>query len=263
MNLGIEGRVAIVAASSRGLGRAIAVELAREGAELAICSRSAPDLETAAEEIRQASGREALRQAVDVSRAEEVERFVEAVEKRFGRIDICVTNAGGPPSKPFAETSLDDWRAATDSLLLGTIHFAKAALPRMKARGWGRLVTITSVTVKQPLDNMALSNSVRAAVAALARTLANEFGPYGITVNNVCPGYTLTDRLKELAETQARRAGTTPQQIFDRWSAEVPARRLGKPEEFAAMVAFLASERAAYVNGVSVTVDGGWVRGLL
>ena len=263
MDLGIEGRVAVVAASSRGLGRAIALELAREGAEVAICSRSAPDLELAAEEIRQATGREALRQALDVSRAEEVERFAEAVEKRFGQVDICVTNAGGPPSKPFAETSLDDWRAATDSLLLGTIHFARALLPGMKERRWGRFITITSVTVKQPLDNMALSNSVRAAVAALARTLANEFGPYGITVNNVCPGYTLTDRLKQLAEMQASRAGITPEQIIERWSAEVPARRLGKPEEFAAVVAFLASERAAYVNGVSVAVDGGWVRSLL
>jgi 3-oxoacyl-[acyl-carrier protein] reductase len=263
MDLGIEGRVAIVAASSRGLGRAIAIELAREGAEVAICSRSAADLEKAAEEIRRATGREALRQALDVSRGEDVERFVDAVEKRFGRVDICVTNAGGPPSKPFAEISLDDWRGATDSLLLGTVHFAHAVLPRMKARGWGRLVTITSVTVKQPLDNMALSNSVRAAVAALARTLANEYGQYGITVNNVCPGYTLTDRLKELAGMMAGRVDMTPEQVFERWSSEVPARRLGKPEEFAAVVAFLASERAAYVNGVSVAVDGGWVKSLL
>jgi 3-oxoacyl-[acyl-carrier protein] reductase len=263
MDLGIQGRVAIVAAASRGLGRATAIELAREGAEVAICSRSAEEIEKAAGEIRRQTGREAMRQTVDVSRLADVERFVEAVEKRFGRIDICVTNAGGPPSKPFAETSLDDWLAATDSLLLGTIHFARAVLPGMKERSWGRLITITSVSVKQPLDNMALSNSVRAAVAALARTLANEFGPFGITVNNVCPGYTLTDRLKELAATQARRAGLTPEQLYERWSAEVPARRLGQPEEFAAVVAFLASERAAYVNGASIAVDGGWVRSLL
>lgn len=262
MDLGIRDRVAVVAAASRGLGRATAIELAREGAEVAICARSAKGLETAADEIKRQTGRDAMGQAVDVSRRAEVEGFIEAVEKRFGRIDICVTNAGGPPSKPFAETSLDDWRAATDSLLLGTIHFAQAVLPKMKERGWGRFVTITSVTVKQPLDNMALSNSARAAVAALARTLANEFGPFGITVNNVCPGYTLTDRLKELAETQGRRAGLAPEQIYERWSAEVPARRLGRPEEFAAMVAFLASERAAYVNGTSIAVDGGWVRGL-
>jgi 3-oxoacyl-[acyl-carrier protein] reductase len=263
MDLGLAGRIAIIAASSRGLGRAVAAELAAEGAEVALCSRSAADLETAAESIRQKTGREAFRQALDVSRAEDVERFVAAVEARFGRIDICITNAGGPPAKPFLDTSLDDWRAATDTLLMGTIHFARAVLPRMQQRRWGRLLTITSMSVKQPVENLMLSNSVRAAVAGLARTLANEFGPYGITVNNVCPGYTLTDRLQQLAETVAGRSGITTEQVFERWSAEVPARRMGRPEEFAATVAFLASERAGYVNGVSITVDGGWVRSLL
>lgn len=263
MDLGLRGKVAIVAAASKGLGFAVASELAREGAEVAICSRTAADLKTAASAIGQETGRAVFWQALDVTDATQVQKFVEDVERRHGRVDICVTNTGGPPAKKFAELSVDEWRAAVDQMLMSAVYFARAVLPRMRQNRWGRFITITSVSVKQPIDGLMLSNSVRAAVAGLAKTLANEYGPDGITVNNVCPGYTLTDRLEELAATLAQDAGMPRETIYERWSAQTPLRRLGRPEEFAAAVAFLASERAAYINGVSLAVDGGLARGLL
>jgi len=263
MDLGLEGRVAIVAAASKGLGRAVAEALAREGAHVAICARTAKDLETTSRAIEQATGRKVFWRAVDVTQAAAVERFIEEVEKEFGRIDICVTNAGGPPAKKFLELSLDEWRAAVELTLLSAVYFARGVLPRMQKRGWGRLITITSITVKQPLDNLMLSNSIRAAVTGLAKTLANEFGPFGITVNNVCPGHTATQRLEELAEMQGHAVGLGRDEIFANWAAEVPLRRLGQPEEFAAVVAFLASERASYISGASLAIDGGRVESLL
>ena len=263
MDLGLSGCVAIVAAASKGLGRAVAAELAREGAEVAICARRAADLEKAASSIRQATGREVFWQALDVTDAARVQQFVDEVERRFGRVDICVTNAGGPPAKPFLEITLEEWNAAVSLTLLSAVYFAREVLPRMRKNKWGRLVTITSVAVKQPIDGLLLSNAIRAAVSGLARTLANEFGADGITVNNVCPGYTLTERLEELGEMLAQREGVPAKKIFERWSAQVPLGRLGKPEEFAALVTFLVSERASYINGATIAVDGGWVRSLL
>lgn len=263
MDLGLRGRVAIVAAASKGLGRAVAEEMAREGASVAICARTAVELEAAADAIRKATGGDVYCRALDVTQAAAVEEFVCAVEERFGRVDICVTNAGGPPSKRFLDISLEEWRAAVELTLLSAVYFARAVLPGMQNRRWGRLITITSVSVKQPVDGLLLSNSIRAAVTGLARTLANEFGAYGITVNNVCPGYTLTERLKGLSEAQADEAGLLPEEIVRRWSTQVPLGRLGRPEEFAALVAFLASERASYINGATIAVDGGWVKGLL
>ncbi|HEV2297168.1 MAG TPA: SDR family oxidoreductase [Candidatus Acidoferrales bacterium] len=263
MDLGLKGRVAIVAAASKGLGRAVAEEMAREGAEVAICARTAADLEKAAEKIRNDTGREVFHQAFDVTRQDAVRDFVAAVEKRFGRVDICVTNAGGPPSKKFLDISLEEWRTAVDLTLMSAVYFAREVLPRMQKRRWGRFLAITSVSVKQPIDNLLLSNSIRAAVTGLVRTLANEFGPDGITANCVCPGYTLTERLDELAAVQAKQSGIARETIFERWSSQVPLGRIGKPEEFAALVTFLASERASYISGASIAVDGGWVKSLL
>ncbi len=263
MDLGLKGRVAIVAAASKGLGRAVAEELGREGAEIAICARGAGELEKTAKVIEAATGREVLRRAMDVTRYEDVREFVATVEKRFGRVDICVTNAGGPPSKKFLEVSVEEWKAAVDLTLMSAIYFAREVLPGMQRRKWGRFIAITSMSVKQPVDGLILSNSIRAAVTGLARTLANEFGADGITVNCVAPGYTLTDRLEELAAKRAADAGVPKEKVLEQMSASVPARRVGRPEEFAAAVAFLASERASYLNGTTIAVDGGWVRSLL
>ena len=263
MDLGLKGRVAIVAAASTGLGKAVAGELSKEGTKIAICARTATTLEKAAREIHQGTGGEVFHQAVDVKNEAEVGNFVAAVEARFGKVDICVTNSGGPPSKLFADTQIEEWRDAADLLLLSTVHFARETLPRMKKNGWGRFITITSTTVKQPVDGLLLSNSIRPAVTGLAKTLSREYGKFGITVNNVCPGYTGTDRLNELSEAIAARNKMSVESVVDEWKKEIPAGRIGSPEEFAAVVAFLASERASYVNGTSIAIDGGIVRGLL
>src|SRR6202046_958532 len=263
MDLGLKGRVAIVAAASKGLGRAIATELATEGCEVAICARTSADVERTAQEIGSAAGREIFWRALDVTNADGVRDFVAAVEKKFGRIDICVTNTGGQPSKKFMEISLDEWRTSVNLVLLSSVYFAREVLPRMQRRRWGRLLTITSISVKQPIDGLMLSNSLRAGVTGMAKTLANEFGADGITVNNVCPGYTLTDRLTELFEKRAQDASISREQAIKNMSAQVPAGRLAQPEEFAALVTFLASERAGYINGTTITVDGGLVKSLL
>jgi 3-oxoacyl-[acyl-carrier protein] reductase len=263
VDLGLRDRVAIVAASSQGLGKAVARGLAQEGAKLALCSRKAASLNATADEIRTATGADVLAQVVDVSLEEQVRRFVQDTLSRFGRIDICVTNAGGPPSKSFAETSVEDWQAAVHLNLMSAIYLAREVLPVMKQRRWGRLITITSVTVKQPVEGLILSNSVRCAVTGLVKTLSNEYGPYNVLVNNVCPGYTLTARLDELANKIARAEGADPAQVRQRWAGQVPLGRLGQPEEFANLVVFLASERASYINGASIAVDGGFVKGIL
>lgn len=263
MNLGLLGRVAIVAAASKGLGRAVAEELAQEGAYVAICSREAKSVERTAGEIEASTKRPVFWRALDVRQEHAIAAFVADVESEFGRVDICVTNSGGPPSNSFAETRSEDWRAAVDQLLMSAVFFARETLPRMKKNNWGRFITITSSAVKQPVDGLLLSNSVRAAVTGLARTLANEYAAYGITVNNVCPGYTRTARLDNLAKSISARSNVQPDEVFAGWAHEIPAGRIGTPKEFAAVVAFLASERASYVNGTSIAVDGGLVRSLL
>lgn len=263
MDLGLKGRVAIVAAASKGLGRAVAEEFAREGCDVAICARTAADVERTAKEIGASSGREVFWRAFDVIDANAVRDFVAAVDQKYGRIDICVTNAGGPPSKKFLDISLDEWRTAVNLTLLSAVYFAYEVLPRMQRRHWGRFITITSISVKQPIDGLLLSNSLRAGVTGMAKTLANEFGPDGITVNNVCPGYTLTDRLEELFQKRAQDSGVKYEEVLKQAEASVPIRRFARPDEFAAVVSFLASERASSVNGTTIAIDGGSTRGLL
>lgn len=262
MDMGIRGRAAIVAAASQGLGKAVAMGLAREGVRVAICARTAVVLEAAAEEIRERTGAEVLARTVDVTAYGQVRAFVAETRERFGAVDICVANAGGPPSRTFAETAPEDWRAAVDLNLMSTVYFAREVLPGMQQRRWGRFITITSVSVKQPLDGLILSNSVRAGVSGLVKTLANEYGPYNVLVNNVCPGYTATARLEALSGRVAAAEGVSPEKIQERWAVQTPMRRLGKPEEFADAVVFLASERASYITGASLAVDGGLVRGI-
>jgi 3-oxoacyl-[acyl-carrier protein] reductase len=262
VDLGLKDRVALVAASSTGLGKAVAVGLAREGAKLALCARTEAALETAADEIRRETGAAVLARAVDVTVHEQVRAFVAETAAQFGRLDICVANAGGPPSKSFADTTPEDWQAAAELNLMSTVYLAKEALPLMQQRRWGRFIAITSVTVKQPLEGLVLSNAVRSGVVGLVKTLANEYGPFNVLVNNVCPGFTATARLRSLSETLAARAGVLPADIEQRWAAQAPLGRLGQPEELANLVVFLASERASYIAGTSIAVDGGLVKGL-
>src|SRR5262245_54734821 len=262
MDLGLKGRGVIVAASSQGIGLATAQAFAREGAQVAMCARNEKTLREAASRVRQQTGAEIYDEPVDVTDGARVQKFVEQVAKRFGRIDVCVTNAGGPPAKNFLSTSLDEWRRAVDMNLMSTVHLAKAVIPYMQKHRWGRIITITSVSVKQPVPDLVLSNAVRAAVVGLVKSLSNEFGNDGILVNNVAPGYTATERLKELAGVRALAAGTTPEQIYQGWAAATPVRRLGGPGEIADVILWLASERASYVTGQTVLADGGIYPGL-
>ena len=262
MDLGLKQRVAIVAASSQGLGKAVAFALAQEGANLALCARSFKTLQAAAEEIHSKTGAEVLARPLDVTDHIQVRRFVAETHERFGRVDICVANAGGPPSKSFAETTDEDWHDATELNLMSAVYFARETLPLMQTRRWGRFLTITSMTVKQPIDGLILSNSVRSAVTGLVKSLASEYGPYNILVNNVCPGYTATGRLLELEQKIAERAGIDPKEVEARWASQSPLGRIAEPEEFANLVAFLASERASYITGASIAVDGGAIKGI-
>ena len=262
METGLRNRVAIVAASSQGIGRATALALGAEGAHLALCARKRDALEQVAEEVRRVHGVSVHTDTFDVADDLRVRSFVEAVHRRFGRIDICVTNAGGPPAKPFLETSITEWDSAYQLNLRSIVSFAQAVLPHMQRQHWGRIVTITSVAVKQPVPELVLSNAVRAGVLGLVRSLATQFGPDNITINNVGPGYTATARMQELAETRARTAGSSVAVYETQMAREIPLRRLAQPEEIADAIVWLASERASYVTGQTVLVDGGVYRGL-
>lgn len=263
MDLGLSGKVAFVAAASKGLGRAIAEELAAEGAELALCARGAEVLGETAQSIAKTTGRTPLTVPGDVSDPAAVETMIAKAIARFGRIDILVTNAGGPPSGKFESLAPDMWKSATELTLMSVVNLVRAVLPGMKERGYGRIINVTSIAVKQPVDGLMLSNSLRAAVTGFARTLANEVAPLGITVNNLLPGYTRTERVEQLSAAAAKRDGITPEAALGRWESEIPMGRLGDPREFAAAAAFLASGRASYITGQSIAVDGGWIRSLL
>ena len=263
MDLGLKNKVALVAAASRGLGRAVAEELAAEGASLVICSRKAETIDRVANEIKAATAAEVLGLGADVSNPDDVAQLVHAGIERFGRIDILVTNAGGPPAGQFESFTLKHWESATRLLLHSAVEMARHVLPGMKERRWGRILNITSIAVKQPVDNLILSNSLRAAVTGFARTLANEVASSGITVNNIMPGYTRTERVEELARMMAEKEGITPAEFITRWEKEIPMRRIGEPREFAALAAFLVSERASYITGTSIPVDGGWIKALM
>jgi 3-oxoacyl-[acyl-carrier protein] reductase len=262
MNLGLKDRVALVAASSQGIGRATAEAFAAEGCRVAMCARNQQTLQAAAEKIRKQHNVEVFAEAFDVTDPVAVSRFVAAVAQQFGSLDICVTNAGGPPAKGFLACTLEEWLLALEANFLSTVHLAREVIPHMQRKHWGRIITITSITTKQPVADLVLSNAVRAAVVGLVKSLANEFGKDGILVNNIGPGFTATDRLKELAKTRAAISGKSEREIFAGWAAEAPLQRLGDPREVAETIVWLASERASYITGQTVLVDGGLYKGL-
>lgn len=263
MDLGLGNKVALVAAASRGLGRATAMELAREGAALVICARSADALDTTRRAIETATGVRVHAVAADLSQRADIDRVTSEALRAFGRVDVLVTNAGGPPAGPFESFEWDAWERTVNLTLRSAVELTRAVLPGMRERRWGRVINVTSITVKQPVDNLILSNSVRSAVTGFARTLANETATEGITVNCIIPGYTRTERVEHLADANAAKEGTTREEVLSRFEREIPMHRLGEPEEFAAVAAFLASERASYITGQSIVVDGGWIRSLL
>ena len=263
MDLGIRGRVALVAASSRGLGRAVAEQLAAEGCDLIMCARGADALREAADAIRAKSDVRIAAIAADLTVPREVDKVLREGTSETGPVDILVTNTGGPPAGPFEQHSPEAWTEAVRQNLDSVVNLVRGVLPGMKQRRWGRIINVTSIAAKQPVDGLILSNAVRAAVTGFARTLANEVAPSGVTVNNVLPGYTRTQRVDELAARRAAQSGTSVEEAVAVWEREIPMGRLGEPREFGAAVAFLASERASYITGQSVAVDGGWIRSLL
>jgi 3-oxoacyl-[acyl-carrier protein] reductase len=262
MDTGLKNRVAMVAASSQGIGKTTAEAFAAEGCRVAMCARSEERLRAVAESIRKQYQADVFDRVVNVTDAQAVHDFVEAVHARFGSADICVTNAGGPPAKGFLNASLEEWRSALDANFMSTVHFAREVIPQMQRRHWGRIITITSITTKQPVTDLVLSNAVRAAVVGLVKSLANEFGKDGILVNNVAPGYTATERLKELAKSRAAATGKGQNEIFESWAAEAPLGRVADPREIADAIVWLASERASYITGQTLLVDGGIYKGL-
>src|SRR5918912_1842541 len=256
MDLGLSDRVALVAAASQGIGFAAARELAREGARVFLCSRDEGRARAAAERIRLETKMEVVGVRADVTSDEDAARFVRLAEERAGRVDILVTNAGGSPASTFADTTLEMYRKAFELNALSAIRLAQLVVPGMRERRWGRIVNITSISVKQPITGLLLSNTVRAGLTGWAKTLSTEVAADGVTVNSVAPGYTLTERQDQLAEARSRATGKTKEEMIETWAAEIPMRRLASASEIAAAVAFLASERASYITGVTLLVDG-------
>jgi len=258
MDLGIKDRVAMVAAASKGLGKACALALAEEGCKVSICSRSASELEKTRSEI-EAHG-EALAVVSDVSSARDLEGWYQRTIDRFGQVDILVTNTGGPPVKRFMELSDESWLLGVESTLMNVVRLARMVIPGMRERRWGRIIHLTSLVAKQPVDELTISSTLRAGLSGLTKTMANQLGPNDITVNAILTGHILTDRQYALADVRVRERGITHEEYFAEQAAEIPLRRIGEPRELGEVVTFLASERASYVTGVSLQVDGGLIR---
>lgn len=263
MDLGLAARAALVCGSSNGLGRAIAVALAREGCRVALNGRDAQRLEAAVRHVAEGAEREVDGFQADVSVRAEAERLVERVRERFGTVDVLVCNAGGPPAARFDDVPGEAWQAALELNLLSTIHLCRLAVPLMRQRHWGRIICLTSVAAKQPLPDLILSTTARAGVLGFAKSLADEVAGDGITVNAVCPGYIETERVNTLVRRRAEGEGRSVQDVMREIVSVIPLRRLGTPAELAAAVAFLASEQASYITGVALQVDGGIIRSIV
>jgi 3-oxoacyl-[acyl-carrier protein] reductase len=263
MDLGLKNKVALVAASSKGLGKAIARGFAEEGVNLVMCARGEDTLKKATKEIETATGANVLAMAIDVTQQDQVKRLVDQAIARFGRIDILINNAGGPPAGMFLDHSPEVWEKSFQLTFLSTVYMCHAVIPFMQKQRWGRIITITSVSVKQPVDGLVTSNAIRAGVTGLTKTMATELAKDNILINNVCPGYIRTDRFLEVMESRAKKQGISVDEVIASLEKTIPQGRVGEPHEFANMVVFLASERANYITGTSIQIDGGVVKSLL
>jgi 3-oxoacyl-[acyl-carrier protein] reductase len=262
MDLGLRGRVAIVTGSSQGIGKAIALGLSQEGVRVSICARNEKQLNETTKEIRSLTGVDAIALQTDLTNEDDIRRLVAHTAEVFGRIDILVNNTGGPPLATFLETSEDHWRNAVNLLLMSVVTTCLEVIPHMQEHNWGRIINMTSFVAKQPSEKFVLSNAIRAGIFGLSKTLSNELAQYGILVNAVCPGWTLTKRVEELAKAQSKASGKAYEDIIKDWESQIPLKRLAQPKEIADLVVFLASERASYITGAVIQVDGGVIKGL-
>jgi 3-oxoacyl-[acyl-carrier protein] reductase len=262
MELKLKNKIAVVFAASKGLGKAAALSLAAEGCRVAICSRDNHNLEQARDDIIAKTESDVLAQVVDVGKKSNIEKFIQMVIRNWQKIDILVTNSGGPPVKPFIDTNDEEWHTWFNNTFMSVVRSIKAVIPSMQKNKWGRIINITSVSVKVPIDNLIYSNSLRLGVVGLAKTLAAELGPSGITVNNVAPGYHLTDGLERIIKTKMD-AGMKRENILNQWIGKIPLRRIGIPDDLAGLITFLASDRASFLNGATIQVDGGMYPGVL
>ena len=263
MDLGLQGRVAIVGGASRGLGRACAMGLAQEGARVAISSRRAEPLQATAQEIHSATGVEVLAVPGDLSCLADIQNLIQRAVDHFGRLDIVISNSGGPPEGRAVDTSEDNWERAIQMALQFFIRMGREAIPHLRQQAWGRIINVLASTVYQPIDNLATSGVTRLGAVAFAKSLADEVGRDNILVNNVAPGFLLTDRMLELFKTRARETDADLDTVLQARASTIPLGRFGQPEELANLVTFLASEKNSYITGTTILVDGGVVRSVI
>lgn len=263
MELELKNRVALVAASSKGLGKAVAWALAKEGAKLVICSRNKEVLEKTADDIFLSTGVSVFPLSVDLSQADQIGWLMEETMDLFGRVDILVTNAGGPPPGSFMDLTEEDWMRAIQLTLMSAVRLIRACVPSMTENSGGRIINLASVSAKQPIDDLFLSNVLRPAVIGLTKSLSNELAPHNILVNAVCPGYMMTGRVKQLLEDKAKKTKKDYGEVFASLTSEIPLAKTGDPQNLADLVTFLASERSDYITGSTITIDGGYYKGIM
>ncbi|MHA1144939.1 MAG: SDR family oxidoreductase [Candidatus Helarchaeota archaeon] len=263
MDLNLADKVVLVTGGSKGIGRAIALKFAAEGCKkLIICARTEKTLMETRNEINTKFGIDVLAVVTDLTKTKDIDHLAEIIQDRFGGIDILINNTGGPPPGEFKDFSLKDWQDAVSLNLFSVIYCCQKFLPRMKEKGWGRIINMTSVSVKQPSNNIILSNVVRSGVVGLTKSMSNELARHNILINAVAPGYTETDRVKQIVERNSRRDKISVEEVRRRIIEQIPIKRIGTPEEIANVVVFLASDQASYVTGVNIQVDGGFVKGI-
>ena len=262
MDTGLKDMTVLVTASSMGIGKAVAELFAAEGCKIAISSRSKENLLSTVKELKEKYGIDPFWSVCDLNKQKDIENTFAAVTEQFGNVDILVNNCGGPVPGMFQQLEENDWDHAYEQVLLSAVRFSRLALPGMMGKNWGRIINLTSISVKQPVDNLILSNSLRAGVTGFTKSLSNEVARFNITVNNVAPGYTLTNRLYDLAVSRAKHSGLSHEEVLADMAKQVPMNRLARPEEIGALVTYLCSNQAGYITGNTIHVDGGWVKGL-
>jgi len=263
MDLGLNNKIVLITGASKGIGKAIATNFSAEKSKVIICSRDISKLKIVAEDIEKITGTTVYPIQANLEKIEDIQNMVDEIVKKYGKIDVLVNNTGGPPPIKFEDTTINHWQKAVNQLLMSIINCCYQVIPLMKKQGWGRIINMTSIAAKQPIDNLILSNSIRAGIHGFTKTLSNELAEYGITVNAVCPGFTLTDRVIELAKSNSIKSGKKYNEILKQWESQIPMGRLADPDEIANLVVFYASDKASYITGNISQVDGGYNKSII